>query len=94
MTPLTSGKRRLNLEVVAKFWLSETQTEELARVKHADIDVSVDTLYSARTFFSNHWEWFLGSLLGSPFAVMLFAWVRNRIPRKPKRPPAGFRPGF
>jgi hypothetical protein len=90
VTPLAPGRQRLSLEVVAKFWLSETQTEEIARVKHAEIDVEVDGLFWAQDVFFRYWQWFVGSF-SSAFGVFI-AWCVRRVHRGSKRRPAGFQP--
>lgn len=84
VTPLEAGRHVLRLQVSAEVPTAEGDRERKIEVKDAEIDVEVNPRYVIGRFWSENWQW----VLGSPLVLGLFGWLAKRFGAMRRTPPA------
>lgn len=77
--PLQGGKQTLEL-IISKRIVSPGMEDQKITIPtiRADIDVKVNPIYTTRSFLERHWQWIIGTLLGSGIIGWAYARIRQR----------------
>lgn len=63
VTPLKGGKRQLFVNATIRVKVDNEQGRKDLEALRKEIDITINPVYSVRSFASHHWQWILGSAL-------------------------------